>query len=419
MAFVRPLFKKFFDRFGLSFVMVASYFGSGSIFIASQAGVEYGYVLIWAVVGAVLLGFMAQDMSARLGIFGDTLMSFIRKKLGKKLALSLALFLSVGCIAWTLALTAAVGMSVEVLSGGALTWQPIAVVTGILAIITGILDYKHVEKVVTTMMFMLLALYLVVAGASSPDLAQVAAGFVPRLPDTGAMLLGAGILGTTALWPNFFLESILVKRKGWDSDKDVKDMRLDLMIGYAVGGLITVAIIVVAAAVLRPAGYTELSTFVAPGEALATVLGPWAMVAFLLGVIAAAFNSIIPIMWTVPFMILEAVDSDSDDRQTSRPFRLIYAGGILLGMLSPLVAKVTGLSVVEMITLFPAFNGVFGLPITAALLFWAVNDRETMGARTNTWKFNVANITLVIFSAYIAVMSVKGVMGAIFGGMLG
>lgn len=417
MAFVQPLLKKFFDRFGLSFVMVASYFGSGSIFIASQAGVEYGYVLIWAVVGAVLLGFMAQDMSARLGIFGDTLMSFIRKKLGKKLALALALFLSVGCIAWTLALTAAVGMSVEVLSAGSLAWQPVAVVTGVIAIITGILDYKHVEKAVTTMMFALLLLYLVVAGASAPDVAQVAAGFVPRIPDTGAMLLGAGILGTTALWPNFFLESILVKKKGWDSQHHVKEMRLDLMLGYAVGGLITVAIIVVAAAVLRPAGYTELSTFVTPGEALATVLGPWAMVAFLLGVIAAAFNSIIPIMWTVPFMILEAVDSD-EKQQDSRPFKLIYAGSIFLGMLSPLVAQVTGLSVVEMITLFPAYNGVFGLPITAGLLFWAVNDSDTMGARTNTWKLSLANFTLVIFSAYIAIKSAKGVLSAIFGGML-
>jgi Mn2+/Fe2+ NRAMP family transporter len=358
-------------------------------------------------------------MSARLGIFGETLMSFIRKKVGKKLALALALFLSVGCIAWTLALTAAVGMSVEVLTDGALAWQPIAVATGVLAIITGILDYKHVEKVVTTMMFGLLALYLIVAGASSPDLAQIASGFVPRIPDTGAMLLGAGIQGTTALWPNFFLESILVKKKGWDSMRDVRDMRLDLMIGYAVGGLITVAIIVVAAAVLRPAGYTELSTFVAPGEALATVLGPWAMVAFLVGVIAAAFNSIIPIMWTVPFMILEAIDSEHKDDQSTRPFRLIYAGGILLGMLSPLVAHITGLSVVEMITLFPAYNGVFGLPITAALLFWAVNDRETMGTRTNSWKFNVANFTLVIFSAYIAVKSVKGVLWAIFGELLG
>src|SRR5690554_1946934 len=186
MTFIQPLFKKFFDRFGLSFVMVASYFGSGSIFIASQAGVEYGYLLIWAVVCAVLLGVMAQDMSARLGIFGDTLMGFIRKRLGKKLALGLALFLSIGCIAWTLGLTAAVGMSVELLTGGVVPWQVTAVVAGVLAIITGILDYKHVEKVVTGMMILLLLLYVVVAGSSSPSFSGILGGFILCIPDMGA-----------------------------------------------------------------------------------------------------------------------------------------------------------------------------------------------------------------------------------------
>lgn len=414
---MKEFITNFFERYGLSFIMVASYFGSGSIFIASQAGVEYGYVLIWAVIGAVLLGFMAQDMSARLGIFGDTLMTFIRKKIGKNGAFILALFLSIGCIAWTLALTAAVGKSFEILTAGAITWQPLAIVTGACAILVGILNYDHVEKVMTGMMFCLLILYLIVAGASQPSLPDVALGFIPSLPDQGAMLLGAAILGTTALWPNFFLESILVKQKGWDQPKHVKNMRSDLTMGYTVGGLITLAIIIVSAAVLRPAGYTELSSFVAPGEALEMVLGQWAMIIFLIGVIAAAFNSIVPIMWTIPFMILEALDIDHKNG-SSRAFKLIFAGGIVIGTFSPLVSHITGLNVVQMVTLFPAYNGVFGLPITAALLFWAVNDQQLMGTNTNSWRLNLVNIILVLFSIYIAINSGQGVLEAIFGGML-
>src|SRR5690554_529952 len=167
---MKDFFSNFFNRYGLSFVMVASYFGSGSIFIASQAGVEYGYVLLWAVVGAVLLGTMAQDMSARLGIHGDTLMTFIRRKMGKKGALALALFLSIGCIAWCLALTSAVGKSVEMLTGGAILWQPVAVITGIFAIVVGILKYDYVERVMTIMLLVVLVLYVFVAGASNPSL---------------------------------------------------------------------------------------------------------------------------------------------------------------------------------------------------------------------------------------------------------
>lgn len=414
---MKEFIANFFEKYGLSFVMVASYFGSGSIFIASQAGVEYGYVLIWAVIGAVLLGFMAQDMSARLGIFGDTLMTFIRRKLGKNAALFLAIFLSIGCIAWTLELTAAVGKGLEILMGGALSWQPLAVATGLCAIIVGILNYDHVEKVMTGMMFCLLILYLVVTGASQPSLTDIAAGFIPSLPDKGAMLLGAAILGTTALWPNFFLESILVKQKGWNSSKHIGPMRFDLTMGYTLGGIITLAIIIVAAAVLRPAGYTELASFIEPGKALAIVLGQWAMVIFLIGVVAAAFNSIVPIMWTVPFMILEALDIDHQNG-SSKTFKMIFTAGIVIGSFSPLVSHITGLSVIEMVTLFPAYNGVLCLPITTILLFWAVNDQKIMGEHTNSWRLNIANIILVLFSIYIAISSGRGVLEAIFGGML-
>jgi Mn2+/Fe2+ NRAMP family transporter len=140
------------------------------------------------------------------------------------------------------------------------------------------------------------------------------------------------------------------------------------------------------------------------------------MIVFLIGVIAAAFNSIVPIMWTIPFMILEALDIDHEEG-SSKTFKIIFAGSIVIGMFSPLVSEVTGLSVVEMVTLFPAYNGVFGLPVTAVLLFWAVNDKNLMGSQTNNWQLNLANVVLVLFSIYIAVNSGQGVLEAIFGGM--
>ncbi|EJN61456.1 Nramp family divalent metal transporter [Halogranum rubrum] len=405
---------EFFRRYGLAFVMVASYFGSGSVFIASSAGVRYGYGLLWAVVGAVLLGFMAQDMSARLGIFGEPLMVFARRKLGKPLATAVAILLSVGCVAWCLELTAAVGKGVSVLLGGAVGWQPLALVTGGLAIVVGILGYGWVERVMTGMMLGLLVAYVAVAGAAGPSLTDMAAGFVPTIPAAGAVTLAAGILGTTALWPNFFLESNLVQQKGWTDESAVSSMRTDLSIGYAVGGLTTIAIVVVAAAVLRPAGVTELATFLTPGEALATVLGDWAMAAFIVGAVAAAFNSIVPIMWAPAYMIPHAygMDVTADDRV----FKLLYAGLVALGSLSPLVHIAFGLSVVDMIILFPAYNGVVGLPITAVLLLWAVNDSETMDGHANGWKLNVVNSLLVLLSIYLAISSAEGVFSAIFSG---
>ena len=407
----------FFEKYGLAFVMVASYFGSGSVYIASSAGVRFGYGLLWAVGGAVLLGFMAQDMSARLGIFGDSLATFAHRKLGAPLATALMVLLAVGCVAWTLELTAAVGKGIVVLLGlQQVGWQPFAYLTGLAAMVIGILGYDVVERVMVTMMFGLLVAYLAVLVGSDPNVGAALRGFVPGVGPTGSMALAVSILGTTALWPNFFLESRLVEEKGWTSAVDVSTMRRDLSIGYGVGGITTVAIVVVSAAVLRPAGYTELDTFLTPGRALSSVLGEWAMVVFLVGTLAAAFNSIIPIMWAPAYMIPEALgERFADD---GRLFTAVYVVGVGLGSLSPLVHEFLGLSVIDMIILFPAYNGVVGLPITAALLFWAVNDSGVMGDHTNGWKLNLLNSALILLAVYSAWSAGQFVIDAILSGGL-
>jgi len=157
------------------------------------------------------------------------------------------------------------------------------------------------------MMLSLMVIFVIVALPSGADPSSVATGFVPGTDTLGALAMAAGLLGTTtALWPNFFLESILVHTKGWTDESDLPEVRTDLAIGYAVGGITTVAILIAAAALLRPMGYTELESFITPGEALVEILGTWAMVLFVGGVVAAAFNSIIPIMWTPAYIIPQA-----------------------------------------------------------------------------------------------------------------
>jgi len=402
------------EQYGLAFVMVASYFGSGSVYIASQAGVMHGYTLLWAVVGAALLGFMAQDMSARLGIHGESLMVFVREKLGRPLAVTIALFLSIGCVAWTVGLVAAVGAGVSFLLGGAVAWQPIAVVTTIAAIAVGLLAYDTVENIMIMMMLSLLVVYVIVALPSSPAAGELAMGFVPTMDSFGALAVAAGLLGTTALWPNFFLESILVGQKGWTEQSDLPAARRDLSVGYAVGGITTVAILIASAALLRPMGYTSLETFLTPGKALVEVLGTWAMVLFVGGVIAAAFNSIVPIMWTPAYIIPQAAGIDVE--KGDRLFSLVFAGLTGIGVLSPVVSAALDLTVVDMVILFPTYNGIFALPVAATLLFWAVNDRETMGEHRNGRRLNLVNAALVLLAIVLAALSVRDFVGLITGG---
>ena len=393
----------------------------------SSTGVQFGYAMAWLIGLAVLVGIMAQDMSARVGIFGDSLGQFTRRKLGERGATALLAFVSIGCVLWGLELTAAVGLGTAILLesvvGISVGWMPLAVATGALAAAVGLLRYDLVEYLMTAMLVALFLAFAVVAVAGNPDPAGVAAGLLPdgTFLAPGGLALTAAILGTTALWPNFFLESLFVDEKGWTDADDLGEMRADLAMGYALGGLASLAILVATASVLRPAGVTELESFITPGRALTDVLGTWAMLLFLGGTLVAAFNSIIPILWCPAYILHEARGKrirSSDPRKARRSFRVTFAALCLVSGLSPLVHLGLGLSVIEMILLFPAWNGVFGLPITAALLFWAVNDASTMGEYTNDPRQNAVNVVLVVLSVVLAALSMQDVLGAIFGGWL-
>lgn len=402
---------EFFAQYGVAFVMVASVVGSGSIFIATDAGVRYGYSLIWAFVGAGLLGIMAQDMSARLGIFGEPLMVFIRKKLGGRFSMLLAGVISIGAVLWTIELVAATAKGISVLLGGAIGWQPLSVIVTVLAVLAGIANYDGVERLLTAMLVVLLGLYLLVVGGTSPNLGAVASGFIPSLPDAGALTLAASIVGSTAIWSNFFLESNLVERKGWTDISDVPTMRTDLIIGYTLAIALIMAVLVVSATVLRPTSVGEVRSFVAPGLALAQPVGQWAAVLFLIGTAAAAFNSIVPIMWVPAYLFEHARGNDANP--DDRSFKLIYVIGAALGVLAPVIASLTGMSVVEMIITFPAYNGIISLPITTVLLFWAVNDEKTMGEYTNGLVANAINLVFVVLVLVLAATSLPGVFAAL------
>jgi manganese transport protein len=398
----------FFDRYGVAFVMVASVVGSGSIFIASTAGIQYGYALIWAFVAATLIGLMAQDMSARLGIFGVPLATFVRRKFGHRIGTLLIGVLSIGAFLWIIELTAAAAKGFAVLLGGAIGWQPLAIVVSLAAMGIGLLDYDRLEQAMLVTLFVLLAAYLIVAGASTPSVVGIASGFVPSLPSSGALALIASIVGSTAIWSNFFLESNLIEQKDWTSVADVPEMRKDLLLGFAIALVVIISVLVVCAAVLRPAGYNQLQSFVTPGVALIRVLGQWAGVLFLLGAATAAFNSIMPVMWSVVFMFTNVWGMDVKD--TDRSFRLFYVVGTGLGMLAPVISTVAGWSVVEMIVRFAAYSGIVSLPITAALLFWAVNDESVMGEHTNGTVLNVFNAILVVLAFVLAALSLPSVL---------
>lgn len=411
------MIRNFYEDYGVSFVIVASYFGSGSIFIATAAGARFGYSVLWMIPVAVAVGYIKLDMAGRLGIHSNTsLASFIGKKVGRVPAYILGAVLTTGCIAWGLELFAAMGMCVQIFSGGLVNWMWFIPVAGILVLVLGFQRYGVVEKVMTALLITIFVLYLALFVASNPSIAKIARGYMGRLP-SGSLTFLVAFLGTKALWPNDFLESVFTERKNWSGEEGVNNMRKDLLIAKPLWGILLATLMVIgAAAVLHERlGVTGLETFIDVVDPLRIGIGVWAAVIFLACIFIAAYNSQIPILWTPAYLFLGARGRDNPDID-SRGFRTIYALIVAVSMTSPLFTIFFGLSPVDQIILFPAYNGAVALPITVTFLLWAVNDEEVMGEHRNSWLMNLLAVPVVIAVILAAIFGAPDLFRLLTGG---
>ena len=86
-----------------------------------------------------------------------------------------------------------------------------------------------------------------------PDPEEVLRGLIPSVPkDSDAMLIMAGMVGTTMGAILYVVRSILVQEKGWGSG-DLKAERRDAIISVSMMFILSVAVMAAAAGTLHPA----------------------------------------------------------------------------------------------------------------------------------------------------------------------
>jgi len=150
--------------------------------------------------------------------------------------------------------------------------------------------YKHLERTMIAIILIMLAIFVLTAIVARPDLGEMIAGLVPSFPDGSAALV-VGVVATTFSVVGAFYQIQLVREKGWGPD-DYATARRDAVVGTVILGLLSVVMMVAAAAVLNPIGATVTSPADMAGVLEPTV-GRWASVLFALGLWAAAFSSLV------------------------------------------------------------------------------------------------------------------------------
>ena len=367
-------------------LVAAGFVGPGTVTTCTVSG---------ASVGATVATIIFQEMAARIGIvtqegLGENIRDRISHPVLKWIAIVIVIIaIFIGNTAY----------ETGNITGGILGIQavadvpmiPIVIVLGILAFVAmwaG--SYKLVEKILTGIVIFMGLVFLITAFASPVDWGAVVAGlFTPTLPEGQAgakgILTAVGLIGTTIVPYNLFLHASGAAERFKDPEQ-VSDARFDCVLSIGLGGIISMAILICAAANMHAAGIT-----VTNGKdmaiALQPLLGNWATVLIGIGLLAAGFSSAI----TAPLSAAYAVNGVLGWGKTLKDlqFKVVWMIVLVAGCL---MAVVLGKSPTELILVAQAANAIL-LPIMAFFVMYVANGKSLGKWRNHAF----ANICGVIF----------------------
>lgn len=255
------MIKKCFKNIGPGPLVAAAFIGPGTVTVCTLAGVNFGFALLWAMGLSIMATIVLQEMSARLGVITQKgLSEVIRTEIKNPIVKGLTILLILSAIVIGNAAYEAGNISGGVLGLETIVGNPFVFIAGfnlnVLSIIIGLVafvvlyigNYKVMEKVLVSLVILMSLAFLLTAIITKPDLSAILSGlFMPKVSEENLLTI-IGLIGTTVVPYNLFLHASLVKEK-WHHESDLKFARKDTIIAVALGGIVSMCIIISAAAI--------------------------------------------------------------------------------------------------------------------------------------------------------------------------
>jgi len=371
---------------------------AGGILTYSQAGAQFGHLLLWTLIPITIALIVVQEMCARMGaVTGKGLSDLIREEFG--LRITFLMMLGILIVNFGNVVTEFIGIatSLELFGLARIYTVPICAVIVWVIVVYG--QYKSVEKVFLVASFVYVT--YIFAGIKAHPMWREAtiATFVPPslkiFRDQAYLYMAIGVVGTTiAPWMQFYLQSSIVE-KGV-TRRQYRASMLDVVSGCIFTDVVAWFIIVACAATLWIHGFRNITYAADAAAALKPLAGDYAYILFAVGLFNASLfaASILPL--STAYTVCEGLGFESGVgyKFGEAPFfywlytALIVAGGA--------VVLIPGLPLVKIAVLSQVVNGLV-LPFVLIFMLLLINKKDLMGDYVNTPLFNlVAWVTTVV-----------------------
>lgn len=389
---------------GPAFIAAIGYIDPGNFATNIQAGASYGYQLLWVVVWANIMAMLIQLLSAKLGIAtGKNLAEHIRDRFPKPLVWFYWVQAEIIAMATDLAEFIGAALGFKLLFGISLLEG--AVITGVVTFLILMLQSrgpKPLEWLIGLMLLFVAGAYIAELFFSQPNPRGLLVGMaVPKLPDTNALYLAAGVLGATIMPHVIYLHSALTQR-GDDKNKAQRyaSTKLDVAIAMTIAGFVNLAMMATAAAVFHFNGHTGISELDQAYMTLKPLLGNAATVVFGLSLVVAGLSS--TVVGTLAGQVV---------MQGFVHFSIPLWLRRTITMLPSFVVILAGMDATKILVLSQVVLS-FGIALALIPLLMFTNRTEIMGDLVNTrW------IKLAAWGIILIVVSLN--LGLLFGDLIG
>ena len=262
----RPVWRRILSFFGPAYLVSVGYMDPGNWATDLAGGSQFGYKLIWVLLMSNLMALLLQSLSARLGIVRRRdLAQANRETYPKKVNIALYVLAEIAIAATDLAEVLGMAIGLQLLTGIPLIWGVlITVLDTFLLLLLQRLGMRKMEAFIIGLVFIIGMSFLIEIILAKPDLAEVATGFVPSIPNNTALYIAIGIIGATVMPHNLYLHSALVQTRKIKRDKDgiKRALRLNFLdsaIALNLAFFVNAAILVLAATVFFKTGRTDVA----------------------------------------------------------------------------------------------------------------------------------------------------------------
>jgi manganese transport protein len=361
---------------------VGGFVDIGDLVFSVQAGAKFGYSLIWAVLLGTIGIILYSEMSGRIAaVTHQATFTIIPQRLGRRwgaVALTGSMIVNVMTCA---AEIGGVALALKLMT--ALPYQLLVLFVALaLALIFWLLPFEGIERVFGLLGLGLLV-FVAVALHHGVAWGALAHGLVPTIDHSDPLTylyFAVGILAATLMpYEVYFYQSGGIE-EGWKPG-DMLINRMNSIVGFLLGSLVVIALIVVAAQVLMPRGITPdfLGSSLLPAV---TEFGAAGLLLALVGVMFAIGGAAMETSLAGAYSLSQYFGWKWGRRNPPLKVPRFTVTWLVMLALSAAII-LTGVDPVQL-TQYAVIFSVVVMPLTYLPVLLVAKDRRTMGKHVNS-----------------------------------